>query len=105
MACSAWFEFLESEELQAEEFRSSKTPRGVLDIFREEAEPHFEYVLETLPKEEIQALKDILKGNKPDPAAAESLERKGYLQSTGENSFQPFSVEFHRFAARTWNLG
>jgi class 3 adenylate cyclase len=105
MACSAWFEFLETEELQAEEFRDGTTPRQVLDIFREEAEPHFEYVLETLPQEEIQALKAILTGSKPDPSAVESLERKGYIQAEGENGFQPFSQEFRRFAAGTWNLG
>lgn len=105
MACSAWFEFLETEELQAEEFRDSKIPREVLDIFREEAEPHFEYVLETLPREEIQALKKTLAGNKPDPSAAESLERKGYLRSDEGNGFQLFSQEFRRFAVRAWNLG
>jgi len=105
MACSAWYEFLEAEELRAEEFRGKNTPREVLDIFREEAEPHFEYVLETLPQEEIQGLKKILAGNKPDPSAAESLERKGYIQSEEGSGFQPFSQEFRRFAARTWNLG
>jgi class 3 adenylate cyclase len=104
MACSAWFEFLESEELQAEEFRGHETPREVLDIFREEAGPHFEYVLETLPKEEIEALKAVLTGKSPEPAAAESLERKGYLQPAEGEVFLAFSQEFHRFAARTWNL-
>jgi class 3 adenylate cyclase len=104
MACSAWFEFLESENLQAEEFRGGKTPREVLGIFREEAEPHFEYVLETLPKEEIEALTAVLAGKNPDSDAAEALERKGYLQSAEEGGFQPFSQEFQRFATRIWNL-
>ncbi len=105
MACSAWFEYLESEQLQAQEFKGDTTPREVLDIFREEAEPHFEYVLETLPKEEIQALKSVLAGKAPDPTAAESLERKGYLQPAEGETFQPFSQEFARFAARSRSLG
>jgi hypothetical protein len=105
MACSAWFEYLESEQLQAQEFKGVTTPREVLDIFREEAEPHFEYVLETLPKEEIQALKAVLAGKAPDPTAAESLERKGYLQPAEGETFQPFSQEFARFASRSRNLG
>ena len=91
--------------MQAQEFKDSTTPREVLDIFREEAEPHFEYVLETLPKEEIQALKAVLTAKNPDPAAAENLERRGYLQSGEGEAFQPFSQEFARFATRSWNLG
>ncbi len=104
IACSAWFEFLEAEGLHAEEFRDRNTPQEVLDIFREEAEPHFEFVLETLPKEEAQALKQVLQAKKPAPAAAEALERKGYIQSVQGDDFQAFSEEFHRFAVRTWKL-
>jgi serine/threonine-protein kinase len=105
MACSAWFEFLESEQLQAAEFGDRQTPREVLEIFREEAEPHFEYVLETLPREEVRAMKAVLNGKDPEPAAAESLDRKGYLQAAEGGGYRPFSEEFLRFAARRWNLG
>jgi hypothetical protein len=40
-----------------------------------------------------------------EPSAAESLERKGYIESADGGGFHPFSQEFRRFASRSWNLG
>ncbi len=104
MACSAWFEFLESEQAKAEEYVDEKAPREVLEIFREEAGPHFEYVLETLPADEAQALQKILKGETPSTGPAEALERKGYIQVAREGGYEAFSEEFRRFALKAWNL-
>jgi cobalamin biosynthesis Mg chelatase CobN len=99
MACSAWFEYLESEGRQAEESAGKAPPREVLALFREEAEPHFEYVLETLPPEEKQVLADALSGKRPEPGPAEdALRRKGYLLPEGDPA--AFSEEFGRFAVR-----
>jgi class 3 adenylate cyclase len=104
IACSAWYEFLEIEQAEAGEFADGDTPREVLELFREEAEPHFEYVLETLPQKEQQALKNILQNKSPAETAAESLERKGYIQRLRSGGYELFSREFERFTARTWNL-
>jgi serine/threonine-protein kinase len=98
MACSAWFEYLESEDLQADALAGKPPPREVLSLFREEAEPHFEYVLQTLPPEEKLALAAVLAGKAPEPEPEEALRRKGYLLPEGDPL--PFSEEFGRFAGR-----
>jgi hypothetical protein len=76
------------------------SPEKVLATFREEAAPHFEYVLQTLPEEELEAIRAVLQGRPPEPPAAEILERKGYLFAPSEGVFEPFSEEFRRFAGR-----
>jgi serine/threonine-protein kinase len=100
MACSAWFEYLESEDRRAEELTGRPPPPEVLSLFREEAEPHFEYVLQTLPAEEKGALEAVLAGREAEPGPLEALLRKGYLRSLPEGSPAPFSEEFARFAGR-----
>jgi class 3 adenylate cyclase len=100
MACSAWFEYLEDEGRAAAELAGQAPPREVLALFREESEPHFEYVLETLPAEEKQALADVLAGKTPEPGPVETLLRKGYLRSLADGDCAPFSEEFGRFAGR-----
>ncbi|MBA7636897.1 hypothetical protein ES703_44525 [subsurface metagenome] len=102
IACSSWFEFLESEDMNAEDYRDQKIPKDIIKIFREETEPHFEYILETLPRAEIEVFKQILKGSTPDPLQAETLERKGYIVEAGEG-FRPFSSEFELFLKRMLN--
>jgi class 3 adenylate cyclase len=98
MACSAWYEHLEAEGLRAEDVASKPVPRAVTDIFREEAHPHFEFVLENLPEAEASGLRAAADGLGPDPEdpAAASLERKGYLAREGD-ALAPFSEEFARF--------
>ncbi len=98
MACSAWFEYLESEDRQAAELAGQAPPREVLALFREEAEPHFEYVLETLPPEEKRALGAALAGREAEPGPLEALLRKGYLRALPDGAPAPFSEEFGRFA-------
>jgi hypothetical protein len=103
MACSAWFEYLEAEGRTAEELAARReAPREVLEVFREEASPHFEYVRETLPERGKAALAAVLRGTRPDSEAAECLARKGYLAAGGEAKagYQPFSREFGRFLER-----
>lgn len=103
MACCAWFEYLENEEMSAESIENGKIPAEVLRIFREEAFPHFEYILETLPTEEItvlhRATESPLSVESGEPAA-ESLYQKGYLTDK-DNQLSPFSGEFTRFLAKT----
>jgi class 3 adenylate cyclase len=98
IASSAWYEYLDGENLSAEKIQ--EIPRDVLATFREEAAPHFEYVLETLPEEEREALRAVLEGRPPEAAPAEVLERKGYLFAPSEGALEPFSEEFGRFAGR-----
>jgi class 3 adenylate cyclase len=98
MACSAWYEHLEAEGLGAEDLASKATPRAVTDVFREEAHPHFEFVMENLPEAEAASLRAAVDGARPDPEdpTARSLERKGYLAREGDD-LVPFSEEFARF--------
>jgi class 3 adenylate cyclase len=102
MLCSAWFEYLEAEGLSAEDVAGEKMPKDVVSMFREEAEPHFEYVLETFHKGEIKILKTILSGSKPDPHAVhtEQLEKKGYIICGEQDEYKPFSVQFELFLKR-----
>jgi len=58
MACASWYDYLESEELEAKEFQN--VPREVLEFFRQEAEPHFEYIAETLGTGERDVIKQVL---------------------------------------------
>lgn len=100
MACASWFEFLEVEELDAVDFKDKKIPKDVLNFFREESEPHFEYILETLQPEEIEVFKQIVKGISPDSPHVQILERKGYIIEAPEGGFKPFSSEFLIFLKR-----
>ncbi len=105
MACAAWFEFLDSEGETADKYRGRKTPQEVLKLFREEAEPHFEYVLETLKAEETAALAAVAAGGSAASAVSacqEALARKGYLAEEGGYVF--FSAEFERFCRRFLGL-
>ena len=56
IACSAWFEHLDAESLTAEKYAGGSAPREVLTVFREEALPHFEFILDSLPQDERDAL-------------------------------------------------
>ena len=113
IACAAWFEFLDSEGENAENFREGKTPREVLAFFREEAETHFEYVLETFSPEETAALKAVAGDAAAAAASAataavathqETLARKGYLVEEEPGSYTFFSAEFERFCRRFLGL-
>ncbi len=101
MACSAWFEYLEAEGKRAEDFTGKPAPRDVLEAFREESRPHFEFVYENAsgPERDVfaacAASRDI---DAVDPAA-EDLERKGYLTRKG-SALAPFSSEFARFLSQ-----
>jgi class 3 adenylate cyclase len=106
IACASWFEFLESEGENAESFRGRRTPPEVLSAFREEAEPHFEYVLETLKPEESAALAATA-GRGAGPGSAphqEALARKGYLMEDEAGGYAFFSAEFERFCRRFLGL-
>jgi class 3 adenylate cyclase len=98
IAACAWFEHLEAEEKSAEDFLGAPPPRAVQDAFRQEARPHFEFALETMPEEEREVLRKIAAGEKADPSqpASRELERKGYLVRGGER-LVPFSAEFLEF--------
>ncbi|MBN1697539.1 MAG: hypothetical protein JW881_08505 [Spirochaetales bacterium] len=99
MACSAWFEYLDCEGCDAENFVRKTTPRDVTDMFREEATPHFEYVFEMLSDDERDIFGRIAGGKQPDGASppAEALERKGYIVRNEDDSLACFSAEFDRF--------
>lgn len=98
IACSAWYEHLENEDRRAEDFAGKPVPRAVADLFREEAHPHFEFVLENLPAAEAAVLRAAAAGGgvATDDPAAGSLERRGYLAREGDD-LVPFSEEFARF--------
>jgi len=98
IACSAWFEYLEAGGLCAESFQDVPVPVGVTEIFREEAFPHFEFIVESVTAAESQALHAAAVGTSPilDDPAAQALIRKGYL-APGEGGLVPFSEEFARF--------
>jgi len=102
MMCSAWFEFLDGEGLKADEFKGKKIPREVINIFKEEALPHFEYILEIFHKQEIGVFKQIIQDKQPDPDSlyVEQLEKKGYLIRGEDDSFKPFSNQFAVFLKR-----
>ncbi|MEJ2665363.1 MAG: hypothetical protein P8107_15200 [Spirochaetia bacterium] len=71
-------------------------------MFREEAEPHFEYILETFAEPEIDCLKTILAGGSPDPQAVctEQLEKKGYIVCGKQDQYKPFCAQFELFLRR-----
>lgn len=99
IACSAWFEFLEWEGGTAEEFAAMNIPTAVLEVFREEAIPHFEFILESLPSAEYSVLRsaaDTALSPNSDDSVERILQRKGYLVKRDEG-FVPFSEEFTRF--------
>jgi class 3 adenylate cyclase len=98
IACSAWYEHLEAEGKSAEELAGKPVPREIADAFREEARPHFEFVLENLGSEEKSAFAACVRDGRVDCGApgAPLLEKKGYLAREGED-LVPFSLEFARF--------
>ena len=99
MACSSWYDFLEEEGEEAAGFVKKTIPRQVRDFFREEAEPHFEYILETLSEGERTALKKSSGAAPPDPEDpfVRELLRKGYLMENDEGNILPLSKEFLKF--------
>jgi class 3 adenylate cyclase len=102
MACSSWYEYLEMEELKARDFVDKQPPRDVIQAFKEEAEPHFEYIWETLPREEQAVFKGLLSGKNPetDSVSVDTLEKKGYLTRTADDTLKPFSQQFAAFLKR-----
>jgi class 3 adenylate cyclase len=98
IACSAWYEHLESEGKKSEELAGKPVPREIAEAFREEARPHFEFILENLAADEKEALGACLRDGRvgPDAPGAALLQRKGYLARDGETLI-PFSGEFARF--------
>jgi eukaryotic-like serine/threonine-protein kinase len=102
MMCGAWFDFLESEGKGAADFAGKPTPRGVLSLFREESEQHFEFVLETLSEGERKLLEGAARGVEPnrEDQNAELLERKGYLVRAESGLLAPFGKEFGLFVSK-----
>jgi serine/threonine-protein kinase len=100
--CAAWFDFLESEGKGSAEYAGKQTPKGVLSLFREESEPHFEFVLETFNEEERALFAGLTKGKepKPDDKFAELLERKGYIVRNQDGTLAPFGKELGLFVAK-----
>jgi class 3 adenylate cyclase len=100
MACSAWFEYLEAEAGNVERFTDAPTPREVTDSFREEAQPHFEFILESASPEEQDAFGAVTAEGSMDGSdrVGMELERKGYLRRES-GMLVPFSAEFGRFLA------
>jgi len=97
IACSAWFEFLEDRDGKAESCVGSAIPREVLETFREETQPHFEFILDSSTEEEREAFREAAStatGTKGVAAAA--LERRGYLLRQDDH-LVPFSAEFAHF--------
>ena len=105
IACSAWYEHLEAEGTSAEEFAGKPVPREIADAFREEARPHFEFILENLASEEKAALAACLRDGRVrlEELGAELLEKKGYL-ARSEDGLVPFSGEFTKFLSQHIDL-
>jgi hypothetical protein len=101
IACSAWYEHLEAEGKSAEELSGKPVPREIVDAFRDEARPHFEFIVENLGNEEKAALAVCIRDGRvaPDDPGASLLEKKGYL-ARSEDGFVPFSGEFERFLSQ-----
>jgi eukaryotic-like serine/threonine-protein kinase len=107
IACSAWFEYLEAEGKDAESVAGKTVPKAVMDMFRQEVEPHFEYILENLPEGERAVMKKLVEGGAAscgDPHA-DALERKGYLRQTEGEKLVVFSKEFGAFIKRSGDRG
>jgi serine/threonine-protein kinase len=97
MACAAWFEHLETEGAKAGELKEMAVPHDVLESFREEARPHFEFIVESLPPGERTALLSRAREEKEEEDSdALALERKGYVHRAG-GKLEPFSLEFRDF--------
>ena len=99
MMCGSWYEYLDTEEEKAEEYIDKKTPREVINLFKEEAEPHFEYIAETFSKTEAALCKKIVEEKEvsPDDPVAEMLLRRGYCIEDKERGVKPFSELFGQF--------
>jgi hypothetical protein len=98
IACSAWFEHLDAGGLSAASFVGAAVPAEVMGTFREEAMPHFEFIVESLPAAELRALCAAATDASMDPdvPAVQSLCRRGYI-ATAPDQILPFSAEFARF--------
>jgi class 3 adenylate cyclase len=104
IACSAWFEHLEAEGAPADELADKAVPREVAEAFRDEARPHFEFILENLGDDEKAALRACIQNGvvaEETPGAA-ALEKKGWL-ARQPSGLTPFGGEFRRFLEK--NLG
>jgi class 3 adenylate cyclase len=103
--CAAWYEYLEAEGKRAEDFAGKETPREVLSFFREETEPHFEYVLETFHARERDILRTIVSEKSPDidDPYFELLERKGYILREENGIAKPFGKEFGYFLKKRFS--
>ena len=101
VACAAWFEHLETVNRGAEDLRGEPTPRDVIEAFRQEARPHFEFIVENLPPEEREILLTCAGGGNADASepAVQNLEARGYLLRTGAEPVL-FSAEFREFLRR-----
>jgi class 3 adenylate cyclase len=99
MLCAAWFDFLAAGGERAGDYAGRPAPREVLALFREEAEPHFEYVCETWDDDE-RAVMQAAARDKPfdlESPAAERLLKCGYLAERPDAAPGPFGEEFGRF--------
>ena len=105
--CASWFEYLESEGKRAEDFSGKETPRGVLSLFREESEPHFEYVLETFIERERDIVRTIVSDKTLDfeDPSFELLERKGYILRDEAGIAKTFGKEFGYFLKKRFAAG
>ena len=81
--------------------RGKALPREIAEAFREEARPHFEFILENLAAEKKAALARCLRDGRvgSDAPGAALLEKKGYL-ARSEDGLVPFSGEFAPFLSR-----
>ncbi len=105
MLCASWFDWLEAEGKSAADFPGRPAPREVLSIFREEAEPHFEYVLETWSDAEKEIMKKAAADESFDAEspAAERLLKCGYLTEREGAAPGPFGEQFGRFLKKQFS--
>jgi class 3 adenylate cyclase len=99
MLCASWFDWLQAEGKDAAEYAGKPAPREMLSIFREEAEPHFEYVFEMWDDKE-KAVMQCAANDQPFDAespAAERLLQCGYLVERDSAGPGPFGEQFGRF--------
>ncbi|MBN1525406.1 MAG: hypothetical protein JW904_13035 [Spirochaetales bacterium] len=105
MMCGAWFEYLDAEGAMAEEFTSKPAPKEVIALFKEEAEPHFEYIAETFSKEEEKLCRQIA-DQKPvatDSPVAEQLLRRGYCIEDEQRGLRLFGSQFELFLKKYYS--
>lgn len=102
IACCCWFDYLSGPDYQAGKPEKNRTPKEVHDLFLEESQGHFSYILSSLSSEEIKALKRLSgkRRKKVPEGIATTLVRKGYVAQS-KSGIELFSEEFARFVA-TW---